>query len=81
MFTGDSAKEHAEIDVNDPDFWRKVLPDLVTPDIMLERLSDDSLVDEEDPDNRDAVEKYMKDLAQMMEGEFSCSCSCLYPVT
>jgi superfamily II DNA/RNA helicase len=42
MFTGDSAKEHAEIDVNDPDFWKKVLPDLVTPDLMLERLKDDS---------------------------------------
>ncbi len=79
MFTGDSAKEHAEIDVNDPDFWRKVLPDLVTPDIMLERLSDDSLVDEEDPDNRDAVEKYMKDLAQMMEGKLFVSLFCFQP--
>jgi flagellar motor protein MotB len=68
MFTGESSKEHAEIDVNDPDFWKKVLPDLVTPDIMLERLSDDSLIDEEDESNREAVEKYMKDLAQMMEG-------------
>ena len=29
LFTGDLAKEHAEIDVNDPDFWKKVLPDLV----------------------------------------------------
>jgi superfamily II DNA/RNA helicase len=73
MFTGDSAKEHAEIDVNDPDFWKKVLPDLVTPDIMLGRLADDSLIDAEDEGNRDAVDKYMKDLAQMMEGMLDLS--------
>lgn len=30
MFTGDSSLAHAEIDVNDPDFWKKVLPDLVS---------------------------------------------------
>jgi len=72
MFTGDSAKEHAEIDVNDPDFWKKVLPDLVTPDLMLERLQDESLTDEEDV-NRDAIAKYMKDLAQMMEGMLDLS--------
>ena len=47
MFTGESSMEHAEIDVNDPDFWKKVLPDLVTPDIMFERLTDDSLVEDE----------------------------------
>ena len=29
IFTGDGATEFAEVDVNDPDFWRKVLPDLV----------------------------------------------------
>ena len=29
LFTGDSSLETAEIDVNDPDFWKKVLPDLV----------------------------------------------------
>ena len=29
VFTGDSASEFAEVDVTDPDFWRKVLPDLV----------------------------------------------------
>jgi hypothetical protein len=40
LFTGESAMEHAEIDVNDPDFWKKVLPDLVTPDSMLERFKD-----------------------------------------
>jgi RNA polymerase-binding transcription factor DksA len=76
MFTGESSKEHAEIDVNDPDFWKKVLPDLVTPDIMLERLSDDSLIDEEDESNREAVEKYMKDLAQMMEGTYAVCLRC-----
>ena len=46
----------------------KVLPDLVTPDIMLERLSGDFLEDSDDVENRDAVEKYMKDLSQMMDG-------------
>jgi hypothetical protein len=30
VFTGDSSTEFAEIDVNDPDFWKKVLPDLVS---------------------------------------------------
>ena len=33
-FTGGSSTEHGDIDVNDPDFWKKVLPDLVTPDSM-----------------------------------------------
>lgn len=40
LFTGESSMETAEIDVNDPDFWKKVLPDLVTPEMMIERLSD-----------------------------------------
>ena len=62
MFTGESAMEHAEIDVNDPDFWKKVLPDLVTPDSLLERLHDGGLDDE------DVLEKYMKDITQMIEG-------------
>jgi SNF2 family DNA or RNA helicase len=30
MFTGETSMETAEIDVNDPDFWKKVLPDLVS---------------------------------------------------
>ena len=55
MFTGESSMEHAEIDVNDPDFWKKVLPDLVTPDIMFERLTDDSLC--EDDVSAEAVEE------------------------
>ncbi len=67
MFTGESAKEHAEIDVNDPDFWKKVLPDLVTPDLMLERLKDD-FVTEDDERDHDALDKYLKDLSMMMDG-------------
>ncbi len=35
LFTGESSMEHAEIDVNDPDFWKKVLPDLVSEKIIL----------------------------------------------
>jgi len=69
MFTGESAKEHAEIDVNDPDFWKKVLPDLVTPDLMLERLKDvDAAANDEDAERSELLEKYMKDLSQMMDG-------------
>jgi superfamily II DNA or RNA helicase len=29
-FAGEEEKEHIDIDVNDPDFWTKVLPDLVS---------------------------------------------------
>jgi hypothetical protein len=72
MFTGDSAREHAEIDVNDPDFWKKVLPDLVTPESMLERLKDDSL-EHDDEENRENIDKFMKDLSQMMEGMLDLS--------
>lgn len=77
LFTGDSAKEFAEIDVNDPDFWKKVLPDLVTPDTMFERLSDGSLMDEDDNGNGNvntrAIEKFMKDLSLMMDGMLDLS--------
>lgn len=73
MFTGDSAKDTAEIDVNDPDFWKKLLPDLVTPDTMLGRLNDDSLLEEDGEPNDKAVEKYMKDLTQMMDGMIDLS--------
>jgi hypothetical protein len=75
MFTGESAKEHAEIDVDDPDFWKKVLPDLVTPDTMLERLgNDDDLKNTScDDEDREIVEKFMKDLAQMMDGMLDLS--------
>jgi superfamily II DNA/RNA helicase len=67
MFTGATAMEHAEIDVNDPDFWKKVLPDLVTPEMMLTTLNnlskkgkqlakdeDDEDEDEDDDDPRTA---------------------------
>ena len=29
VFTGNDSAAHAEVDVNDPEFWKKVLPDLV----------------------------------------------------
>jgi hypothetical protein len=83
LFTGDSAKEFAEIDVNDPDFWKKVLPDLVTPDTMFERLNDDSLLLIEDEEgngphhhqipHRHMIDKFMKDLSQMMDGMLDLS--------
>lgn len=37
-FTGDS--KSAGIDVDDPLFWQKVMPDFVTPDIMMEKLNE-----------------------------------------
>ena len=46
-----------------------MLPDLVTPDIMFERLKDELVEEDEDGGlNRDGVDKYMKDLTQMMDG-------------
>lgn len=69
MFTGESAKEHAEIDVNDPDFWKKVLPDLVTPDLMLERVKEvDNAANDDEDVRSEIIEKFMKDLSQMMDG-------------
>lgn len=76
LFTGGGAVEHAEIDVNDPDFWKKVLPDLVTPDLMLDRFrdllpqdkSDDEGDDIGDNVSNDRVDKFMMDMAQMMDG-------------
>jgi hypothetical protein len=63
LFTGASSAEHADIDVDDPDFWKKVLPDLVTPEMMKSRLENDSL-----EDNEEAVKAYFKDLQTMVEG-------------
>ena len=54
--------EHADLDVNDPDFWKKVLPDLVTPDSMLEQL--ESMDDDEDFNEK----KFIKDLTSMIDG-------------
>ena len=73
VFTGESATQFAEVDVNDPDFWKKVLPDLVTPDSMLQRLSDPDFEIDDDDDAISgprvaAVKKYINDLAKMMEG-------------
>ena len=70
MFTGESAMEHAEIDVNDPDFWKKVLPDLVTPDIMLDRLGVLVAMEEDDDEGAfaDALEKFMADMTQLIDG-------------
>lgn len=76
LFTGGSSMEHAEIDVNDPNFWKKVLPDLVTPDIMLDRFKDvvPKQADSDDDDRDDEMEvsekvlKFMGDMAQMMDG-------------
>ena len=83
MFTGATAMEHAEIDVNDPDFWMKVLPDLVTPEMMLSTLDElsqkgkDLEKDEDDEDEDDEQQnaeltakcsKFFGDMAQMMEG-------------
>jgi hypothetical protein len=74
LFTGDTATEFADVDVNDPDFWKKVLPDLVTPDTMLQRLSDPEFEADEDDDDdvyttrMPATKKYINDLSKMMEG-------------
>ena len=59
-FTGDSSMLHAEIDVNDPDFWKKVLPDMVTPDMMLARLSDEC-------NDEEGSKKFFNDLRQVMD--------------
>jgi len=39
-FTGDSAAATANVDVDDPLFWQKVMPDFVTPTIMMTKLKD-----------------------------------------
>ena len=60
-FVGANA-EHADLDVNDPDFWKKVLPDLVTPDSMLDQL--DGMEDNEDFN----MKKFVKDMSNMING-------------
>lgn len=67
LFTGESAQEFADIDVNDPDFWKKVLPDLVTPESMLQRLNDEFDDEEEGEEEiRETAEKFMADMDQLM---------------
>ena len=39
-FTGDSSSATAGINVDDPLFWQKVMPDFVTPTIMMTKLND-----------------------------------------
>lgn len=72
VFTGDESQEHAEVDVNDPDFWAKVLPDLVTPESMWARLQsfDD---DAKGRAKNDVARKFFRDLANMMEGMLDLS--------
>ena len=38
-FTASSSTEYAQVDVNDPDFWRKVLPEAITPAELAEKLN------------------------------------------
>ena len=59
--------EAAEVDVNDPEFWKKVLPDLVTPDSMVEIFQSD-FENAEEPPKVATMRKYFKDLHQMMNG-------------
>ncbi|CAE7663537.1 Chd6, partial [Symbiodinium microadriaticum] len=78
LFTGDTSMETAQIDVNDPDFWKKVLPDLVTPEMMIDRLDELRLPSEDDEDDEDneeegtgeveGLDKFMTDLRQLMDG-------------
>ena len=51
-----------DVDVNDPDFWKKVLPDLVTPDALVERF------DAIDTNPKFDKKKFIKDLTHMMNG-------------
>merc|ERR1712048_530152 len=39
-FTGDSAAATADVHVDDPLFWQKVMPDFVTPTIMTTKLKE-----------------------------------------
>jgi superfamily II DNA or RNA helicase len=65
---GESSSEYVDIDLNDPDFWKKVLPDLVTPEMMLQRLLDFKEVDSSLTGRTAFCSKFMKDMSQMMNG-------------
>jgi len=57
------AAENADtqIDVDDPDFWRKVLPDLTSPAVLLSRLNDRTATR-----NKAARAKFIEDLEEMV---------------
>ena len=65
VFTGDTSTKHQDIDVNDPDFWKKVLPDLVTPESMVERF--ESEIEGGEVSTKD-IKKFFKDLSACMDG-------------
>lgn len=65
---GESSSEYVDIDLNDPDFWKKVLPDLVTPEMMLQRLIGFKEIDTSPTDRTAFCTKFMKDMSQMMNG-------------
>lgn len=39
-FTGESAAATSDVNVDDPMFWQKIMPDFVTPQIMLTKMSE-----------------------------------------
>jgi len=73
VFTGVDEGQN-DIDLNDPDFWAKVLPDLVTPDSLWSRLN--SMEDEMGTDDRPKAvkarvahaRKFFTDLTSLMDG-------------
>jgi superfamily II DNA/RNA helicase len=67
VFKGQDDGDAAEIDVNDPDFWKKVLPDLVTPESMQEAYQT-QFEGATEPAKQGEIRKYFKDLSQMMKG-------------
>ncbi len=55
-----SEETSEDLDVNDPNFWQKVLPDLVTPAILLSRLEEGKL-----EMGKSAAKNYFKDVEKM----------------
>ncbi len=55
-----SEETSEDLDVNDPNFWQKVLPDLVTPAILLSRLEEAKL-----ETSKTAAKNYFKDVEKM----------------
>jgi superfamily II DNA or RNA helicase len=52
-----------QLDVDDPNFWQKVLPDLVTPFLLIQRLEDG-----EPEQSTAAARVFYKDLEKMVKG-------------